>query len=67
MIVISESVCPWTSLFKHSLMFVFKAEAYPKVEPLNGGLTQVYPALLANIRLGEEGLPRTNTFAYYEY
>jgi hypothetical protein len=48
--------------FKPSLMFVGKAGAYLRVEPLRGASLTT---LLINIRLGWKGLPGTDTLAYY--
>ncbi len=53
--------------FQPSLMFVGKALLTPVMylsgAPFKGRLL----ALLTNIMLSREGLPRTNTLAYYEH
>jgi len=41
--------------------------AHPRVEYLKGASLRQAPALPANIRLGWESLPGTNTLAYYQH
>ncbi len=62
----AKSVCPLQA-FLHSLMFVGKRRAYPRVENLNGALLQQAPAQLANNRQGWKGSTGTNNLAYYEH
>jgi len=60
---ISDSVCPC----RPSPMFVSKAGAYPRVEHQKGASLDKALALFANISLGWNGFPWTNTLAYYEH
>jgi hypothetical protein len=53
--------------FQSSVMFVSKAGAYPRVEPLKGSSLWQALDLSANIRLACKGLPGTNTLVYYEH
>jgi hypothetical protein len=48
-------------------MLLVRPGAYPIVEHLKGASLGETPALLQNIRLGWEGLPGTNTQAYYKH
>ncbi len=49
-----------------SLMFAGMPGAYTRVEHLKAASLGWALALPANIRLGRQGLPGTNTLAYYE-
>ncbi len=49
--------------FQLSLVFVDKARAIPRVEPLKWSLLSQALALPANIRLSWKGLPGTNVLA----
>ncbi len=52
--------------FQPSLMFVMKAGAYPSEAPFRCAILDRLLVLPTNIRLGWNGLPRTNTIAYYK-